>query len=226
MSGAVKPFEHIKKPISGKGIASVKYVERRLREVLGKLHFTGSVKTSADGQIHIDGGSGDGLAGDYPFKIEASGAGIILGPGYVSMTGNLGYGIVKINGLPITPPQNANNWSPPILALPVGISNIVLEIVYTPKFDSQDIYGVPINYITGATLKQDTVNVRAYSSVPNDVGSRINYPEGSAEEGTCYVRIGQVNKANTGSLTVLAQDWRNNIAASPQGDGYVFLAAK
>ena len=90
MSNTVKPFEHIKRPLKTAGIASVRYVERRLREVLGKLHFTGSgVKTGADGQIHIEFAGAGADTAIYPFKVETFVAasngrtGVTVAPGLV-----------------------------------------------------------------------------------------------------------------------------------------------
>lgn len=84
-----RPFEHLKKPLHANAPATTHYVERRLRETLGKLHFTGdAIKAGgADGQIHIEFSSVD--AGDYPFKpktfVAASNGrtGVTIMPGLV-----------------------------------------------------------------------------------------------------------------------------------------------
>ena len=100
----IKPFEHIKKPTAAKGIASVKYVERRLREVLGKLHFTGAgVKSSADGQIHIEVPTNNEV-GDYPFKVSTF---VAQSNGRTGVT--VAPGLVYSNTLP-------SGWMHPVMA--------------------------------------------------------------------------------------------------------------
>ena len=80
----IKPFDHLRKSLRKGGLATTGFVERRLREVLSKLHFTvqgGKVSSSADGQVHLefDGAGGE----DPPFKVTISETLASVTPGVV-----------------------------------------------------------------------------------------------------------------------------------------------
>lgn len=82
----IRPFQNLKAPLAAAGLASTKYVERRLQKVLGKLHFTGGggvkISESAEGQVHIDTSSSGGY--EHPFQvISASTTSILVRPGWV-----------------------------------------------------------------------------------------------------------------------------------------------
>jgi len=217
MSGVIKPFETIKAP-ARKGLVTTGYLERRLRAVLGKLGFSGSaVKVLGDGQIQIDtGGAGEG---DHPFKLRASDGGVVISPGRVAIPGNSAE--VVINGRGLVSDGSAN-WREPVLPLPVGTTDICLELRYTPELAAVNVYGVPISFVTGGHFGA-TIPVGAFREAPSDVRAQIDYTTGDVGQGRAYIRLGQVIKSAQGSVTVLAQDWRSSIAVAVQGDGYLFL---
>lgn len=176
----IKPFEHIKKPTAAKGIASVKYVERRLREVLGKLHFTGKgVSSSADGQINFDLASAG--SEEHPFKAstfvaESNGrTGVLISPGLVyssAFATGIGWQIPQIGRRDLTAKPN-----PPALA-PSGILSYICLVC---EFDVDGkAYNTPWQ-------------IAAFNSVPTDTPLiRTNSATGSPQRGLYHVLIASV----------------------------------
>jgi|GEM_PF-5613671 len=219
MSGAIRPFNDLKVPAKN-GAATVRYVERRLREVLGRLHFTGKgVKTSAEGQVHIDFEPPELF--DHPFKITPVDGGVTISPGLLRLNEEV---TLRVGNVPIVPPANRGNWQSPVLSVPQGQSDIVIDLSYTPVFGSVSVFGVPISFIMGSRVIGQ-VEIRAMNNAPAERPAPINYPQGTAGNGFAYIRLGRVNRSEE-AITVLVQDWSNNIAATCQGDGALFLAAR
>lgn len=217
----IRPFLQIPKAGAAAGAATTRYVERRLKEVLGRLHFTGNVSTTGDAHLHIGGGAG-GTA-EHAFQLGTTGAGITVAPGNVFFSGSRAS--VRLNGRDLSPGAGDGNWTPPVLTVGVGVWDICLTIRYRPVFGAQDIYGVPITYLTGGELLGGVVNITAFADQPAEVASQISYPEATATEGRAYVRLGSVRRSAEGSLTVLTQDWKTSIAAGVLGNGLLFLRA-
>lgn len=181
----IKPFENIKKKLGPNRFASTRYVDRRLREVLGKLHITGkgcNLSASADGQIHIEVPANNDV-GDHPFKAttfvaQSNGrTGVLIAPGLVysnALPGPTPWMLPQIGHRDLT----TSSASPPALA-PSGILSYLCLVC---KFD------------TDGTAMETPWQIEAFNGSPpqNTPLVRIGSASGAAQQGVFHVLIATV----------------------------------
>lgn len=225
---SIKPFNKVRLPAAADGaIVRVKYLRKALQMVLGRLNITAKgaqLQQTGDGHLHIEIsglGGGDSTA---PFAVSTVDSGVIIAGGTLRLSGSV-VPSIRVGATPIVKPANANNWTPPVLAVPIGRSYIVLHFSYNPIWGSIPVAGVAVSFIRGASIPGGNVTVRALSpTAAVDVPSEIDYPAGEATTGEAFIRLAIVDRT-ADAITVISQDWRSNIAAACQGDGLLFLAA-
>ena len=149
MGGVIRPFEKIDKPLE-RGWASVAYVNRRLQAVLGKLHFTGAVSTSADGQIQVNT-SAEGGGCQHPFEVYTKMVDGVLRasvrPGWMSLEG-------AASVRPTLAGAQLTDDPPPSWAIGSGANTKAwVDLGYTPTLSSISFAGTTLTYLSGCVME-------------------------------------------------------------------------
>lgn len=153
MGGTIRPFEKMEKPLE-KGFATVKYVNRRLHEVLSKLHFTGPVSSSAEGQVQIEAGSVVTAACEHPLQVYVKRVGGVLKlgvrPGWVSVEGG---SLTR----PTLQSVSLLRDPPPLVAISDSATlQVWLDLSFRPILGTLEYTeGVDLTYLSGASLQGD-----------------------------------------------------------------------
>jgi hypothetical protein len=137
MGGVIRPFEKIKKPLQS-GFASTDYVERRLVEVLSKLHFTGSVSTSADGQIQVNAGGSSGSSHPFAVSVAYNTSGQLIAkiqPGRVML---IDRSLGTLRWLPMVPTVGGDPLTSE-LTLSISSTSYIVLRTYWSRVDSSAI---------------------------------------------------------------------------------------
>ena len=219
----IRPFANLKKTLGKARFASTRWVDRRIAEVLGSLHFTAGngmkLSQANDGQIHLEWSGDD--ACDFPFKVRivADGQGFALG---------LTYGHVRMEGASVSVPQISGKalTQVPAPTVPLttftGTRHLIMRVDWTPVVGSlRASSSATINHLAGATLTQVPV-ITLVTTIPDQQRPQVEWPAGTVSRpGIEYVTLATLTSQGANTGVNLQQGWFGHLNLCVDGAGYL-----